>query len=89
MTKSHRSPNDFRKERAATQDPEARFSSPDDVVSDNALTREEKIAALKHWRFTVDQRLAAGDEGMPPAGTEARDAELLRRIDLVIADLEG
>lgn len=89
MSKPDRSPNDSTPERAATWDPEARFASPDELMSDNVLSWEEKLAALKHWRFTVDQRLSAGDEGMPPAGTEARDADLLRRLDLAIADMEG
>ncbi len=45
------------------------------------LSRERKLELLDRWEFTVNARLAAGDEGMPvTAQREARDSELIRAI---------
>lgn len=73
----------------ATQNPEAQFDSPQSLVEEVGLTRGEKIAAFERWAFLVDRRLASGNEGMPTYGTEARDAELLREIELQMASLKG
>ncbi len=73
----------------ATQDPESQFDSPSALAQEVGLTRGEKIAALERWAQLVDRRLASGYEGMPTYGTEPRDAELLRQIELQKAKLEG
>jgi hypothetical protein len=72
----------------AVNNPEAQFESPRALASEVALTRGEKIAALKRWSYLVDRRLASGYEGMPAYGTEERDAELKREIELVREQLE-
>jgi hypothetical protein len=69
----------------ATNNPESAFDTPQSLVEEVGLTRGEKIAALERWAFLVDRRLASGNEGMPTYGTEPRDAELLREIELQIA----
>ena len=43
---------------------------------------------LKIWSDQVDRLLDSGNEGMPTRGTEARDAELLRQIELAKEKLE-
>ncbi len=67
---------------AAKFEPESQFDSPTDLSNEIGLTRGEKIAALKRWAHLVERRLASGSEGMPTHGTEPRDAELLREIEL-------
>lgn len=73
----------------AIDDPESEFESPRAVIDEIGLTRGEKIAALKRWAFLVDRRLASGNEGMPTYGTEPRDAELLREVELALSVLKG
>lgn len=75
---------------AAKTEPESHFSTPEELVSCEALTRGEKIATLKRWAFLVDRRLASGDEGMPISGDqEAADAELLQKIEKARSALAG
>jgi hypothetical protein len=74
---------------AAKNDPESQFDSPEELAKEVGLTRGEKIAALERWAYLVDRRLQSGDEGMPTYGTEPRDAELLRRIKLTMAELQA
>ena len=62
--------------------PEAVFDGPEKLLEAVALTRGQKLAALEQWAKSVELRLDAGAEGMPPSGTENDDAELLRRIRL-------
>lgn len=74
---------------AAKLDPESQFDDPQALLDEVGLTRGEKLAALKRWAAQVDRRLAAGNEGMPTRGTEPRDAELLRQIELAKLTLEN
>lgn len=73
----------------ALNNPEAEFASPRALADEVGLTRGEKIAALKRWAYLVDRRLASGNEGMPVNDTEERDAELMREIGIVKAELEN
>lgn len=70
-------------------DPESRYGTPQVLLAARDLTETQKAAALHRWRFTVERRLASGQEGMPTYGTEANDAELARDIELAIKRLEG
>lgn len=74
---------------AAKTNPEAVFETPESVLDEVGLTRGEKHGVLQRWAELVEQRLAAGNEGMPTRGTEPRDAELLQRIELAKMKLAG
>lgn len=74
---------------AAKNDPESRFETPQQLVDEVGLTRGEKIAALERWADLVERRLASGSEGMPTNGTEPRDAELKREIELAKQSLKS
>jgi hypothetical protein len=75
---------------AAKTDPESQFSTPEELVACEGLTRGEKIATLKRWAFLVDRRLASADEGMPVSeGQEAADADLLQQIEKARSALAG
>jgi hypothetical protein len=63
--------------------PEAVFDGPEQLLEEVALTRGQKVAALEQWAKSVELRLDASAEGMPPSGHESDDAELLRRIRIV------
>ncbi len=78
---------DLNRERAL-YDPESEFGSPYEIAKEVGLTRGEKLAALQRWSYSVDRRLASGYEGMPTNGTEPRDAELFRNIELARQFLE-
>lgn len=73
----------------AKTDPEAAFERPEAVLEEVALTRGEKLSVLSRWEELVEQRLAAGNEGMPTRGSEPVDADLVRRIGLTKLALEG
>jgi hypothetical protein len=73
----------------ATNDPEAIFSNPQEVVEHIGLTRGQKISALKKWAFSVRSRLDAVAEGMTTDadGRYTRDSELLRQLEKNIEEL--
>ena len=63
-------------------DPEATFESPMALANDRSLSATRKLELLEHWEFTVNARLSAANEGMPMgANKEARDSELIRKIE--------
>lgn len=68
----------------ARQDPETVFDRPADIEKEVGLTRGQKLATLRRWEADVTQRLEATSEGMPPNGTSAADAALLKEIKVVI-----
>jgi hypothetical protein len=62
-------------------EPETVFSRPVDVLVDDDLNHEQKIAALERWKEALQDRLRATGEGMaPPAGETAREAALIEEI---------
>ena len=77
----------FYKEAVRTE-PGHFFASPEDLVKEDKLTHNEKLEILKTWADQVDRLLDSGNEGMPTRGTEPRDAELLRQIELAKEQLE-
>lgn len=46
------------------QDPQSYYASPDEVVLDARLSREEKIIILKRWAFDAGEREVAESENM-------------------------
>lgn len=77
----HPSQNENQAPMIPLADPERDYGTPMALVGDSMLSLERKIELLDRWEFTVNARLAAGDEGMPvSAAREARDSELIRAI---------
>lgn len=72
----------------ATVNPEQAFASPQDLVNQAGLTRGQKVSALRRWRYSVEQRLAATNEGMSPEGTGNHDMALLEQIDAALLAIE-
>lgn len=72
----------------ARYDPEAEFQSPFELVETVALTRGQKLSALKDWAFDVERRIAAASEGMPSRGHVSPDLKLLEDIRRAIEMLQ-
>lgn len=48
----------------AVVDPGSVFKAPEEVVSNNELSREQKIKILHRWEFDVRELQVAAEEGM-------------------------
>ncbi len=74
---------------AARLDPASAFARPMDIVSENGLTRGQKLAALQRWADSLHAHLAATSEGMrTPAGMSAKDLATLDEIGKAQAILQ-
>ncbi len=61
-----------------------KYETPDDLLHDDSLSREEKIAMLEQWRDDKKDYMRATDEGM-----EGEDrAERLKQIKKALAKLQ-
>ena len=68
----------------ALNDPAGLFGNPDAVVHHPALTREQTIQILNHWR--LDASRLEGSEG---EGMGGEDAPMLHRVHKALAALMG
>jgi hypothetical protein len=69
----------------ARLEPEAVFDHPDQLLAEVLLTRGQKIAALRRWRQSLEDRIRAAEEGMQPA----HPAETLRDMATLGALIEA
>lgn len=69
---------------SAFRNPAQEFASPQAVLADERLDREEKIDILRLWEYDVSEQQVATEEGMP-GGRE--DGERLRQIVLALETL--
>lgn len=67
---------------AARFDPEGQFETPARLAADSTLTPQQRMAALDRWEQSVQDRLAASNEGMPTNNTSGTDLDLLAKIEL-------
>jgi len=51
---------------AVVVDPAAYFETPQAIVDDATLTRDEKLRLLDEWELDISERSTAADEGMVP-----------------------
>jgi hypothetical protein len=72
---------------ASRLNPEAEFETPGDLAVSLGLTRGQKIATLDRWYQSVQLRMAAGNEGMPPGESADRDTLLLASINAARTEL--
>ncbi|MAC38651.1 MAG: hypothetical protein CMF76_10755 [Maricaulis sp.] len=56
---------DFEK---ALLDPAGTFDEPEDVVRNDALSREQKKEILERWQHDAEELVVASGEGMPGGG---------------------
>lgn len=69
----------------ALASPASVFATPDDLVVEAALTREQKIQALRQWHYDLRELQVATEENMggeDDAGATLKTVEAaLRRLD--------
>ena len=68
----------------ALLDPPAVYQTPGDVLSDQRLTKAQKVEILRRWEYDACEISVAEDEGMI-----GRDGKLLREILLALESLVG
>lgn len=68
----------------AVQDPASVFAQPEDVLQDEALTREQKVEILRRWEYNASEEAVALEEGMP-----GDETGLLRRILIALGAVAG
>lgn len=63
--------------------PQTCYRSPDEILGDDTLTREEKARALDMWEQDARQMLTASNEGMPGSaeGTQRSDHSQLGQVE--------
>ena len=72
----------------AKLDPGSVFRAPEDVLSADELSAEDKRAILVRWEADTEALLRATEEGMPPSDKRS-PAELLRVLHEAMRQLEG
>ncbi len=65
----------------ARTNPEETFNTPAQLAAAVALTPRQRIDALNRWEQSVQDRLAASNEGMPTNNTTGGDLDLLSQIE--------
>ena len=71
----------------AKLDPGSVFRAPDEVLSAEELSAEDKRAILVRWEADTEALLRATEEGMPPSDKRS-PAELLRVLHEAMRQLE-
>lgn len=64
--------NDFEK---AMKDPVGVYKSPENVLKDDALTKEQKIKVLRQWEYDARDLMVAEEENMPEG-----EENMLKRV---------
>ncbi len=58
------------------------FSSPKEIVNNDALRRKEKIELLADWKQDMNRLLESTEENMPPHNYNSmKDGAMLRAIE--------
>jgi len=66
----------------AMRDPASAYSGPEALATDERLTTEQKIEALRQWEYDVREAEVAEEEGMADGG-----GDVLRQILIALAEL--
>jgi hypothetical protein len=69
---------------AAMLRPGAVFGSPEEVLENPELSRDQKIEGLLRWAYDAAEEAVALEEGMP-----GEESDLLRRILVALGRLDG
>ena len=80
--------NDFEQ---VLNDPAAFYANPLAIVSDDDLSRTQRLRLLKEWAQDLMDRQVAADEGMgaETARVEAAESTLLRQVNVAIETVEA
>jgi hypothetical protein len=63
--------------------PQLHYATPDQLIEDRDLSREEKLDALKIWEQDARQMLTASSEGMPGSeeGIDPSNHNMLGQVE--------
>jgi hypothetical protein len=63
--------------------PQLHYATPDQLIDDRDLSREEKLEALKIWEQDARQMLTASSEGMPGSeeGIDPSNHNMLGQVE--------
>ncbi|MGO8921916.1 MAG: hypothetical protein ACLQF4_03140 [Xanthobacteraceae bacterium] len=63
--------------------PQSHYTTPDQLIEDRDLSREEKLDALKIWKQDARQMLTASSEGMPGSeeGIDPSNHNMLGQVE--------
>jgi hypothetical protein len=63
--------------------PQAHYATPDELIEDQDITLEEKLAALTIWQQDARQLLTASNEGMPGSdeGADPSNHHMLGQVE--------
>ncbi len=63
--------------------PQSHYATPDQLIEDRDLSREEKLDALKIWEQDARQMLTASSEGMPGSeeGIDPSNHNMLGQVE--------
>lgn len=63
--------------------PQSHYATPDELIDDRALSREEKLDALRIWEQDARQMLTASNEGMPGSeeGLDPNNHNMLGQVE--------
>lgn len=63
--------------------PQSHYATPDELIDDDALSREEKLDALRIWEQDARQMLTASNEGMPGSdeGIDPSNHHMLGQVE--------
>jgi hypothetical protein len=63
--------------------PQLHYATPDQLIDDRDLSREEKLDALKIWEQDARQMLTASSEGMPGSeeGIDPSNHNMLGQVE--------
>ena len=63
--------------------PQSHYATPDDLIEDRDLSREEKLDALKIWEQDARQMLTASNEGMAGSdeGIDPNNHHMLGQVE--------
>lgn len=68
----------------AMRDPKSCFAEPSNVLSDQSLTKDQKINILKQWEYDAREQSVAEEENMP---TGPSDTFMISRIREALREL--
>jgi hypothetical protein len=68
----------------AILDPSAVFATPESVVDEQRLSKQQKIDILLRWEYNAAEEAVALEEGMP-----GNDTDVLRRVLIALGKLVG
>jgi hypothetical protein len=67
-----------------------KYTSPDELLDDQSLSRHEKIEIFTTWREDEEALMRAAEEGMQAKGGKQREvpSDLLRQIEKALTTLQ-